>query len=208
MQLLQTKQRLALAEKGYDILKKKRDALVIELFAVLGKAKDLRVKLNQQVKKSFRALALATAFHGELFLETSALYAHKAPTVEVYSKNIMGVRVSGIKGVMVKRNLIQRGYCIKGSSAKFDEAVNTFEDSLELAIKLAETECALKRILAEIEKTNRRVNALEYVIQPGLRETIKEITARLNRIESEQFFALKQVKRRLQATAAAAVAVA
>ena len=95
------------------------------------------------------------------------------------------------------RSLLDRGYPIVGSSAKFDDAVSDFELSLEYSIKLAETEAALLRLLKEIEKTNRRVNALEYNIQPDLRQTIKDISQHLALLEGELFFALKITKKRL-----------
>lgn len=198
MELLDTKQKLQLAEKGYEILKKKRDALILEFFAVVKQAKDLRSQLDAQVAHSFKALALATAFHGKLFLETASLYSREAPGIEVSVKNVMGVRIPTIRSTLVSRSLLDRGYDVRDGSAKFDECVEAFEASLNLAVKLAETESALKRLLKEIEKTNRRVNALEFNVQPELRDAIKEISDHLNRMESERFFALKLTKQRLE----------
>ncbi len=197
MELLNTKQQLVLAKKGHTILKQKRDALVHEFFNVIRKAKDLRKEADEEMAKAFRALAIAKAFHGDLFVETAALASKKVPEIEVHGKNIMGIRIAEIKGVDVEKTLLDRGYSLQGSSAKFDEAVAHFEKSLSLIIKLAEFETALKRLLKEIEKTNRKVNALEFNIQPELASTIKEIGDHLNRLEAERFFALKVTKRRL-----------
>ncbi len=197
MELLNTKQRLKLAEKGHKLLKQKRDALVLEFFSIIKKAKDLRMQVDQQLITSYRALAVAEAMHSRLFLETSTLSAHAAPEVNVSTQNIMGVRIPRIEGVAIERNLLQRGYSLHGSSAAFDEAVDSFEKSLNLIIKLAETESALKKLLKEIEKTNRRVNALEFNIQPAMKATMKEIQGHLNRLEAELFFSLKVTKRRL-----------
>jgi V/A-type H+-transporting ATPase subunit D len=116
----------------------------------------------------------------------------------------MGVRIPSITAIDVHRNLLERGYGVLGSSAQFDDAVTSFEDSLNLVVRLAETETALKRLLDEIQKTNRRVNALEFRIQPTLKETIKGIADHLNRLEAERFFALKLTKKRIQAAAEAA----
>jgi len=197
MELLNTKQKLALAQKGHTILKQKRDALVLEFFQIIKKAQDLRTQLDNQVLKAYKSLAVAEAFHGTVFLQTAALASEKAPHINVYAKNIMGVKIPAIEGEFVHRTLEQRGYPIVGSSAKFDEAVSDFELSLEYAIKLAQSEAALKRLLKEIEKTNRRVNALEFNIQPDLRETIKDISQYLALLEAELRFALKVTKRRL-----------
>jgi V/A-type H+/Na+-transporting ATPase subunit D len=198
MELLNSKQKLLLAEKGHKLLKQKRDALVLEFFAIIKQAADLRGQVDAQVIKSYKSLAVAEAFHGPEFLEAASLSAHVVPEIEVSTKNIMGVKIPTIKGVAIERNLIDRGYSIRGSSAKFDEAVTDFEQSMNLIIKLAETESALKRLLKEIEKTNRRVNALEFNIQPDLKQSIRAIQDHLNRLESELFFSLKVTKRRLQ----------
>jgi len=203
MELLNTKQRLALASKGHKILKQKRDALVLEFFGIVKKAANLRGQVDAQVKKANRSLAIATAFHGEDFLQVAALSARRVPEVEVSTKNIMGVRIPVIKGVSIQRSLTDRGYSIAGSSAKFDEAVADFEEAVNLIIKLAETESALRRLLKEIEKTNRRVNALEFNIQPEMKDIIRTIGMHLTMRESEQFVALKTMKRKLQKQAEA-----
>ena len=198
MELLNSKQKLALAQKGHTILKQKRDALVLEFFSIIKQAQDLRTQLDDQVLKSYKSLAVAEAFHGTTFLETAALSSHKVPQIDVSTKNIMGVRIPSIKGVYVHRTLLDRGYPIVGSSAKFDEAVSDFELAVEYVIKLAESEAALKRLLKEIEKTNRRVNALEFNIQPDLRLAIKDISQYLTLLENGLFVALKVTKRRLE----------
>ena len=203
MEMLNTKQKLILAEKGHKLLKQKRDALVLEFFKLVRKAKDLRGEVDSEVMAAFKALAIAKAFHGDAFVEANAIAAKRVPEIDVKSKNVMGIRIAEIKGVDVHKDLLSRGYSIQGSSAKFDAAVERFENSLNLIIKLAEFEAALKRLLKEIEKTNRKVNALEFNIQPSLRSTIKAIREHLNRLESETFFALKVTKRRLAKAAAA-----
>lgn len=201
MELLNAKQRLVIAQKGHHLLKQKRDALVLEFFNTVKKAKDLRSKVNAQVVDAHKKLAVARSIHGDLFVEAASLAAHAAPDVRVETKNIMGVRIPIISSISVHRTLLERGYSVHGSSAFFDDAVEAFENSLNSIVQLAETETALKRLLSEIEKTNRRVNALEYNIQPRLKQTIKEILDHLNRLESERFFALKLTKKRLQAAA-------
>ncbi len=203
MELINTRQKLVLAEKGHKILQQKRDALILEFFRIVKQAKDLRTELNKEMAKSFESLAIARAFHHETMLKTSAATTNKAPEIEVYGKNVMGVRIPGIRGTSIDRTLVERGYSIAGSSAKIDWAAEKFESCLNKIIALAETETALKRLLKEIEKTNRRVNALEYNIEPAMRQTARDIKLHLNRLESEQFFALKVTKQRLNKKAEA-----
>lgn len=198
MELLNTKQKLVLAEKGHKLLKQKRDALVLEFFQVIKQAKDLRSKVDEEMVLAYKSLAIASAFHGELYIKTVALSSQNAPSIQVSSKNIMGVKIPCIITCGVESSFSQRGYGIKGSSAKLDEAVEHFQLALSYIVQLAATETSLKRLLREVEKTNRRVNALEYNIQPDLKDTIKQIASHLNRLEAERFFALKVTKKRLQ----------
>ncbi len=186
-----------MAQRGHKLLKQKRDALVIEFFNVVKKARDLRSQVDGQMVLSHKKLAIARSVHGDLFVEANALAARTVPAVEVKAKNIMGVRIPLITAIDVRRNLLERGYSPLGSSAQFDDAVESFETSLNGVIQLAETENSLRRLLKEIQKTNRRVNALEYNVQPMIRDNIRLIQDSLNRLEAERFFALKLTKARL-----------
>ncbi|OIO27950.1 V-type ATP synthase subunit D [Candidatus Micrarchaeota archaeon CG_4_10_14_0_2_um_filter_60_11] len=197
MALLNTKQKLALSTKGHKLLKQKRDALILEFFDVVKQAKDLRTQADEACITAFKSLALSQAFHGKAFLENAARSAEKVPEIEVTAKNIMGLKIPRIKGVSIHRNILERGYGVAGTDAKFDETVANFENALNLIIKLAETEVALLRLLQEIEKTSRRTNALEYNIQPELRGTIKYITLYLNQLEAERFVGLKLMKTKM-----------
>lgn len=210
MELLGQKQKLVMAERGHKLLKQKRDALVIEFFNMVKKARDLRAQVDAQMVDGHKRLSLARSIHGDLFVEANALAARTVPEVEVRTKNIMGVRIPLITSIDVRRDLLSRGYSPLGSSAHFDEAVEAFENALTMVVQLAETENSLKRLLREIQKTNRRVNALEYNVQPMLRGNIRLIQDALNRLEAERFFALKLTKARLEARAeeeAVAIAV-
>lgn len=197
MELLNIKNKVKLAEKGHRLLKQKRDVLILEFFAILERAKDLRGNLNAQMAKAFRSLAVAEAYHGVFEVENAAMAVTKAGNVEISVKNVMGVRVPDITGRYVTKTAFERGYGIVGTSAKLDEAAGSFEESLATVIELAKTENALKKLLREIEKTKRRVNALEYVVMPRLRRQSKYISMRLDEMERETFFTLKMIKKKL-----------
>ncbi|MDO8627564.1 MAG: V-type ATP synthase subunit D [Candidatus Diapherotrites archaeon] len=197
LELIETKGKIRLAEKGHKLLKQKRDVLVLEFFKILKKAKDLRSEMNSLMSKSFKALGMAEAYHGVYEIENIALSVKKAPNIDVTQKNVMGVRIPEINSNYVSKTLLERGYSIVGSSAKIDETAGNFEKSLELVIKLAETETALKRMIKEIEKTKRRVNALEYVMMPKLHEKKKFIASSLDEMERGQFVSLKAIKSKM-----------
>ncbi len=198
LELIETRNKIKLAEKGNKLLKQKRDVLVLEFFKILKKAKDLRSELNNEIKTAFTALALAQAYHGVFEVESVSMAVKKAPNISVKGKNVMGVRIPEIQGEAPTKTLDSRGYSLISSSAKIDEAAEGFEKVLEKIIVLAETENSLKRLLKEIEKTKRRVNALDFVLLPKLKDTVKYITLRLEEIEREQFVSLKTIKEALE----------
>ncbi|MAG18403.1 MAG: V-type ATP synthase subunit D [Candidatus Diapherotrites archaeon] len=198
LELIETRSKIKLAEKGHNLLKQKRDVLVLEFFKIMKEAQDLRSSLNDQISKAFSSLAMAQAYHGIIEVENISMSTKKAPGVLVESKNVMGVQIPNITGEYVAKTIQERGYSLQGSSAKIDEASSSFEKSLEVIIKLAETENALKKLIKEIEKTKRRVNALDYVMIPNLKSTEKYIVLRLEEMEREQFISLKTIKAKLE----------
>ena len=198
MELLKAKDKIKLAKKGHKLLKQKRDALILEFFKILEKAKDLRGELNSQMREAYPAMAVAQAYHGVFELEAAALAVKNAPGVDVQVRNIMGVQIPQIETAKSKeRTFLDRGYSIIGSSAKIDEATEKFEKAMEMIIQLAETENALKRLIREIEKTKRRVNALEFVVLPRIQKQAEDIAFRLDEMERENFFTLKMIKGKL-----------
>ena len=197
LELIETRGKIRLAENGHKLLKQKRDVLVLEFFAILKKAKDLRAELNARMEQAFTALAMAQAFHGKAELEAFSLAVKSAPFVDVTSKNVMGVRIPEIRGENVSKTLLTRGYSLQGSSARIDGTAAQFESAVAMVIKLAETENALRRLIREIEKTKRRVNALEFIMIPRLKGKAKYISMRLDEMERDQFISLKIIKRKL-----------
>lgn len=199
MELLKSRARTKLARKGHKLLKQKRDALILEFFKILEKAKDLRTELNEEMRKSYEAMAVAQAYHGINEVENVAMAVSRAPLVGIEVRNVMGVKIPSISAEMTQKPLLERGYSIVGTSAKIDDATESFEKALMLVVRLAETENAIRKLIREIEKTKRRVNALEYVLLPKLDSQTKLISFRLEEMERDSFVMLKMIKRKLEA---------
>ena len=106
----------------------------------------------------------------------------------------MGVVVPQIESSKVQKNLSERGYGVLGTSARIDEAAEAYEELLETVILAAEVETAMKKMLDEIEKTKRRVNALEFKLLPELRENKEYIEQKLEEQEREEIFRMKKIK--------------
>lgn len=202
MELLKTKARIKLAKNGHNLLKQKRDALIMEFFKILKKAKDLRGELNEKMGGAYRALSIAHAYHSTYELEAIASSLEQDLGLEVKSRNVMGVSIPEIRSGIEEKKFGEHGYSIMGTSAKIDEVVDGFGEVLLLVVTLAETETAIRRLIKEIEKTKRRVNALEFVVIPRLEKQKEDITFRLEEMERDSFVSLKVIKRRLEQEAA------
>ena len=186
MELLKTKERIVLAGKGHKLLKQKRDALILEFFKILKKSQDLRGELARKMEAGYQALALTETYHSAYELQNVSLNARKKIDIDIEVKNIMGVKIPNIESRIEKNAIADEGYAVVGTSSKIDAASERFEEILQLVIKLAETETAIKKLIVEIEKTKRRVNALEFILMPRLEDQKKMIAFRLDEMEKER----------------------
>ncbi|MCC7566869.1 MAG: V-type ATP synthase subunit D [Methanoregulaceae archaeon] len=193
-ELIALKKRIALSERGYKILKMKRDGLIIEFFKILEQAKDSRGMLGERYKKAQEMMALANTVEGAIGVKTAAFSVQEVPDISLSSKNIMGVVVPEIEASKVKKGLIDRGYGLLGTTSVIDETASAFEDLVEAIIESAEIESTMKKLLDEIESTKRRVNALEFKVIPELTEARDFIKMRLDEMERDELSRLKKIK--------------
>lgn len=194
MELLILKRRKNLAEKGHDLLKEKRDALIMEFFDILEDVRKLRNDVNEALKEAYDALAMTKMIMGPLKVEEVASSIPPILELDVSTRNVMGVRVPLLRVEEKSESTLISSYGFTDTSAKLDEAVEKFRNALKAIIRLAETEAAVKRLAEEIEKTKRRVNALKYVIIPRLTNTILFIELHLEEREREDLFRMKRIK--------------
>lgn len=193
-QLIELKKRIVLSKKGYKLLKMKRDGLIMEFFKMLEDAKKIRASVGENYAKGQRAVHIAEAVEGALPIRSAAQAVVKSPSITSSKKNVMGVVVPTIQGQQVRTPLLERGYGIIGTSPRIDEAATRYEALVETIIKAAEIETSMKRMLDEIEKTKRRVNALEFKVIPELEQARDFIRLRLEEMERENVFRLKKIK--------------
>jgi V/A-type H+/Na+-transporting ATPase subunit D len=195
-ELINLKRRIALSERGYKILKMKRDGLILEFFKVLADAKDSRGELLQKYQRAVESMALANTVEGAIGVKSAAFSVKEVPQITLSSKNIMGVVVPKIESSKVRKSLVDRGYGVLGTTSIIDETATSFEELVEAIIESAEIETTMKRLLNEIESTKRRVNALEFKVIPELSEARNFIKMRLDEMEREELFRLKKIKAR------------
>ncbi len=193
-ELINVKRKIKLSQSGYNLLKRKRDGLMYEIFEILPKVKTIREDLVKQYREAREAIAVAAAVEGALSVRSYAFAAGESPRVELKEHNIMGVRVPKIEATAVHKAMDERAYGTIGSSPAIDDAVTGFEKLVEQIIVAAEYETAIKRLLDEVEKTKRRVNALEFKVLPELEEVKNFIAFRLEEMERESLFTMKRIK--------------
>ena len=195
-ELINLKRKIQLSQRGYKILKMKRDGLIMEFFKVLADAKDTRGDLLRKYAHAVEMMAIANTVEGAIGVKSAAFSVKEVPQITLKSKNIMGVIVPQIESSKVKKTLADRGYGVLGTSTVIDETASSFEELVESIIESAEIETTMKRLLDEIEKTKRRVNALEFKVIPELTEARDFIKMRLGEMEREELFRMKKIKSR------------
>ena len=195
-ELLEVKRKIKMTKGGYKILKMKRDGLILEFFKILEEAKQVREQVTKQYDLAMQKIAIATAVDGEIAVKSASFALTDRPEIKLRSKNVMGLVVPEIDATSIKKSMDKRGYGVIGVSSYIDEATSAFEDLVETIIKAAEIETTMKKLLDEIEKTKRRVNALEFKVIPELQQAEAFIRLRLEEMERENIFRLKRIKQK------------
>jgi V/A-type H+-transporting ATPase subunit D len=159
-------------------------------------ARSHRGELLSRYDRAAEMMALANTVEGAIGVKSAAFSVKEVPQITLKSKNIMGVVVPQIESSKVRKSVVDRGYGVLGTSTVIDETASAFEELVESIIESAEIETTMKRLLDEIEKTKRRVNALEFKVIPELTAARDFIKMRLDEMEREELFRMKRIKAR------------
>ncbi len=195
MVLNQKKGRLKTAVRGHKLLKDKRDELMRQFMDVVRRNQELRIKVEKGLTEAFAALSVASAVMSPEMLEQSLLYPRQSVELDMRFKNVMSVNVpvydfrtkSADAGDIFPYGLAQ-------TSGELDDAMTALSGVFEDMLELAQVEKSMQLMAQEIEKTRRRVNALEYVMIPDLQADIKYITMKLEENENSTKVRLMKVK--------------
>lgn len=199
MELLSIRKRKKLAQKGHKLLSQKRDSLVVQFFEIIKDRNTLRGKVNRELKRSYSELIQAQMIMGQDKVGDAAGSIPPLGDVPMRTVNIMGVHVPKVEYDAIPQRTGQPLYGYVETSAKLDEAGEKFRRLLMDILKLAEVEGTIERLAVEIEKTKRRVNALEHIFIPRLKSTEKYIEMQLQEREREDFFRRKRIKAIMEA---------
>ncbi len=196
MELSKLKKRLVTATRGHKLLKDKQDELMRRFIDLIKHNNELRKRVEDELQSSFKDFVMASALMSSEFLEEAIAYPKESISVEVETKNVMSVNVPIMK---FKRKLEDDPgsiypYGFASTSADLDVAIEKLYLILPMLLELAEVEKSCQLMADEIEKTRRRVNALQYMTIPQLQETIKYIRMKLGENERGALTRLMKVK--------------
>ncbi|NCT00370.1 MAG: V-type ATP synthase subunit D [Candidatus Altarchaeum sp. CG03_land_8_20_14_0_80_32_618] len=194
MELLRIKQKIKLAQKGHSLLKKKRDALMMELFETAKNMKAIRPQIQKDIINGQETLIKAYAMGGPLEIKTIGDSAGEMPELNITYESVGGVKLPKIE--IDSKNTGKIDYGVVMTSSSIDNSVDKFESIKRGLLSLIKIEEKIKRLAQEIIKTKRRVNSLEHILIPELLKTQKNIKAKLEEAERENFFRLKIVKKK------------
>lgn len=195
MELTNLKRKLATARRGHKLLKDKRDELMRRFLDMVRENKALRIEVEEGIRKANAAMSVAGCVMSDKSLDVALMLPRQEMQLEVSEKNIMSVMIPvfDVKFKTADENDIY-SYGFAETSGELDDAVKALSDIMPKLIRLAELEKSCRLMADEIEKTRRRVNALEHVMIPQYEETIKFIAMKLDENERSTTTRLMKVK--------------
>ncbi len=195
MELTKLKRKLVSAVRGHKLLKDKRDELMRQFMELVQINRRLRERVENGISSANKNFALARAVMQDETINTAFLAPKQEVYLDVGKKNVMSVEIPQFEyktRTPDPNDIYSYGYAF--TSGDLDSAVKSLADILPDMLKLAEVEKACQMLAAEIEKTRRRVNALEHVLIPDMKEKIKYITMKLDENERSTQVRLMKVK--------------
>lgn len=194
MELTRVKRRLVTAKRGHKLLKDKRDEMVRRFIGLVRENYTLRGQVEVELSVALKDFAMARAVMDPQMLEEAVMYPARKAEVIIGERNIMSVEVPVIKANEESLEKVVLPYGLAETSAQLDGAIATIASVLPNLLRLAEIEKTCNLLADEIEKTRRRVNALEHVMIPQFEETIRYITMKLDENERSSLTRLMKVK--------------
>jgi len=187
--LLLAQQRLDLARQGHDLLQRKRDVLIVEILRLIDDAASAEEEAKTRFATAYQALRLARATMGSERVRRAALVRDQSPDLRITPHSVMGVVVPSVRCTLPPSRL---AYGLGDTSVLLDEARLAWAHALALVATLAERVTTLWRLASELQRTQRRVNALENVFIPAYEETVRRIEETLEEKEREELFRLRR----------------
>ncbi|NLC15347.1 MAG: V-type ATP synthase subunit D [Firmicutes bacterium] len=204
-ELTRLKARIRMAQRGHRLLKDKRDQLMREFLSIVHESRKLRQEIEERLTAAYRSFSLARAVLSPSVLEEALMVPGGAGEISVSYRHIMNVVVPEMEiqrrddGELQDRDGDEDkgmlpSYGLASTSSDLDEAIAKFQGILPLLVRLSHIERTIHLLADEIEKTRRRVNALEHVLIPELEQAVKDVEMRLEEIERANISRLMKIK--------------
>lgn len=202
-ELLARRSQIAMAIRGRDVLREKREQLMKELRETGDDILTSSDALDTAVARGRRALARAEALDGPESVRSAAAVGHQQLIMTTRASTVMGVRIVEILAEPSGRGRTDRGYSMTGTTPRIDDVADRFESVVDQFLEYARYELRLRHLVEEVRTTTRRVNALETVVIPRLQRDCAVIRTVLDERERQDRFRLKRcaAKRGLRRTA-------
>lgn len=195
MELTRLKRKLATARRGHKLLKDKRDELMRQFLGLVRENMELRRKVESGIRETNKGFALARSAMSDEAVRVAFMTPKQEVSLSISTKNIMSVEIpvyTPHTRTSNSNDIYSYGYAF--TSGELDDAVKELNDLLPVMLKLAESEKSCQLLSAEIERTRRRVNALEHILIPQMEEKIRFITMKLDENERSSLVRLMKVK--------------
>jgi len=192
IELIKLRRRLILASRIQKIIKDRVSILIMEFLQIARQTVEAKRKLVEEFSDNYRALSIAAGYHGYIALEKELVASERDLELAAGLRNVGGVRIPAFE--LKEKQGVARGYSLVDTSSWVDQAAQKSERCLETIVELAELQRSMELLGREINRTKRILNALEYLIVPGLRATIKYLYMKFEERDREEKSRLKRVK--------------
>lgn len=196
MQLLALKRRHAMAVRGHKLLKDKLDEMLRRFLELVKRDRELRAIIDDSLAQAFQGFLLARAAMSSEAVDVALMYPKERVSLTASHKTIMSVAVPSFTWSFERQgdasNIYPYGFAY--TSSELDTAIKLLSESMPSLVELAEVEKSVELMASEIERTRRRVNALEYVLIPDLERATKYVTMKLDEAERANLTRLMKVK--------------
>mgnify|MGYP001110050449 CR=1 FL=1 len=191
MELLKLKKRLILARRGHRLLKDKQDELMRSFLSLVDELRGLRLAVEKGLFDAYGSFLIARSTMGREFLDEALMFSQVETTLEVRYVPLLNLRVPSYKFRMEGDYF---SYGLLTTSMELDRALRSYREVIPKMVELAEKERRLEMLSYEIERTRRRVNALEHILIPNIIETISYISMKLEELERSNLIRLMKIK--------------
>ena len=191
--LIRLKEELALAQEGLELLDQKKEILINRIGILASKADHVRKEVNQRLLRTYAFLKDALLEYGESSVQATGLGVKTGESVVLRERSLMGVV---LPLVQIDLPPHRPGYGLYGTGKSMDATSEAVHRVMEVVAELAELEVGIERLMAELKKTLKRINALAHIYVPTYRATIKAMEETLEEKEREALFQLKRIRKK------------